>query len=280
MFSPIIPATDSLVELLGLLTTATPGILGRQVPLCITVTGSGGKTSFMKAMARHFANQDKRVLFSTTTRLLHPDIYEYDCDVYILDGDRKKLPQVPVYGEIVFFGNFDGEKIACPGEALLEEVFKSFDVVLIEGDGARHLPLKIHAARDPVIPSFTNMVVAVMGLSALGQRLDVVSVFLVDRYRLLTQDTDIFVSPAVYRRLLEHPQGVLKGVEGQTVVVMMNQSDVVDEVQLLMMQEAMMALDASRPMIVIAGSVQKDAVCWCISNGGDVYSEGATYAVI
>jgi probable selenium-dependent hydroxylase accessory protein YqeC len=268
------------VELLGLFTTATPSTIDKHAPLSITVTGSGGKTSFMKVMARHFANQNKRVLFTTTTRLLHPDTYEYDCDVYILDGDRKKLPQVPVYGEIVFFGIFDGEKIACPGEALLEDVAKDYDVVLIEGDGARHLPLKIHAAWDPVIPSFTHTVVAVMGLSALGKILDASTMFLVDRYRLLTQDTDASVSPAVYRRLLDHPQGVLKGVQGQTIVVMLNQSDVVDEVQLLMMQKAMMALNASKPMIVIAGSVQKDAVCWCISNGGDVYSKGATYAVI
>ncbi len=234
----------------------------------------------MKALARHFANRNKRVLFSTTTRLLHPDNYEYGCDVYVLDGEKDKLPQVPVYGEIVFYGSYDGEKIACPGDALLEEVSKGYDVVLLEGDGARHLPLKIHAVRDPVIPPFTHVIVAVMGLSALGQRLDANSIFLADRYRLLSQDTNAYVTPALYRSLMEHPQGVLKGVEGLTTVVVLNQSDAVDTTQLQMVKESMMALNLSKHLVIVAGSIRKDIVSWCISNGGEVTSEGATCAAI
>jgi probable selenium-dependent hydroxylase accessory protein YqeC len=280
MFLSIKPATCSLVELLGSYAMATYDSIEANNPICITVTGSGGKTSIMEALARHLADHDWRVLFSTTTRLLHPDNHEYGCDVYVLDGDAKKIPPIPTYGEIVFFGSFDGEKIACPGEALLQAVSKDFDVVLLEGDGARHLPLKIHAERDPVIPSFTNIVVAVMGLSALGQRLDASSMFLEDTYRLLTEDTDAFVSPTLYRRLVEHPQGVLKGVYGQLTVVVLNQSDVVDTEQLRKVKESMMALRVEDPITILAGSIKEDIVCWCISNGRDVFSEGATHAVI
>ena len=45
-----------------------------------------------------------------------------------------------------------------------------FDYVLAEADGSKRLPLKAHAAWEPVIPAATANVVWVVGASGLGKR--------------------------------------------------------------------------------------------------------------
>ena len=51
------------------------------------------------------------------------------------------------------------------------------DVLLIEADGARRLPLKAPRDHEPVIPPDTSLVVPVAGIDALGQPLDEEHVF-------------------------------------------------------------------------------------------------------
>ncbi|MCP4450986.1 MAG: putative selenium-dependent hydroxylase accessory protein YqeC, partial [Planctomycetes bacterium] len=54
--------------------------------------------------------------------------------------------------------------------ALLESPL--FDLILIEGDGARMRPVKAPAGHEPVVPQQTNMMVGCIGLDCLGQSLD------------------------------------------------------------------------------------------------------------
>lgn len=44
------------------------------------------------------------------------------------------------------------------------------DYVIVEADGSKRLPLKAHAAHEPVIPPETSRTVCVVGLSGLGRR--------------------------------------------------------------------------------------------------------------
>lgn len=49
------------------------------------------------------------------------------------------------------------------------ELIALADYVLLEADGSKRLPLKAHLPHEPVIPAEANQVIAVLGLSGLGQ---------------------------------------------------------------------------------------------------------------
>lgn len=51
----------------------------------------------------------------------------------------------------------------------LDELAQRFDYVLAEADGSKRLPLKAHAAWEPVIPAGTANVIWILGASGLGK---------------------------------------------------------------------------------------------------------------
>ena len=59
-------------------------------------------------------------------------------------------------------------KLSAPAESL-DQLAQRFDYVLAEADGSKRLPLKAHAAWEPVIPAATANVVWVVGASGLGK---------------------------------------------------------------------------------------------------------------
>ena len=73
-------------------------------------------------------------------------------------------------GSICQAGVLDPEtgKLSAPAEPL-NELAQRFDYVLAEADGSKRLPLKAHAAWEPVIPDATANVVWVVGASGLGK---------------------------------------------------------------------------------------------------------------
>ena len=75
-----------------------------------------------------------------------------------------------VRGSICQAGVLDPEtgKLSAPAEPL-GELARRFNYVLAEADGSKQLPLKAHAAWEPVIPAATANVVWVVGASGLGK---------------------------------------------------------------------------------------------------------------
>ena len=75
-----------------------------------------------------------------------------------------------VRGSICQAGVLDPQtgKLSSPVEPL-DQLAQRFDYVLAEADGSRRLPLKAHAAWEPVIPAATANVVLVVGASGLGK---------------------------------------------------------------------------------------------------------------
>jgi probable selenium-dependent hydroxylase accessory protein YqeC len=215
----------------------------------------------MEKLAYRLARQlDRRVIISTTTRLASPADHSYPCDHMVLDGDLSGLDSHPEAGEVVLFGMMESGKIAYPGVETLDALATRCDVLLLEGDGARHRPLKIHTDRDPIVPPQTQLVIALMGLSAYGKPLDEDSCYLTERYRELTGDRLHTIGAGMYRRLLDHPQGVFKGVSGQRVVLVLNQSELIDPADFDRLKTEMTAGWTGIPYLFVAGSVQKDIV--------------------
>jgi probable selenium-dependent hydroxylase accessory protein YqeC len=230
----------------------------RSIPRCITVTGSGGKTTTVEQLARFWADRGQSVLVTTSTRMAHPSIHTYPFEQFVpytSGGDG--LPE-PRGGQVVLFGLESSDKLAAPPMETIARLSKLFDRILVEGDGARGLPLKIHAQRDPVIPEVTGLVIVIVGLSPLGRYLDEQVMYLEDRFRLLTRYDGALVTPQLYRSLLEHPEGLLKGSAALPVVVFCNQSDAISAEEAESVLEALADGWQGKPFDIVCGSWHLD----------------------
>ncbi len=119
--------------------------------------GGGGKTSAIRVLAAYL-RQYGSVLVCTTTHI-HPP-----ADLPFCEARTKPLP----FGACVCVGTPEGYKIIAPRQPLAA-LMQLADYVLVEADGAKHLPLKAHAAHEPVIPDEATAVLAVLGLDGIGK---------------------------------------------------------------------------------------------------------------
>jgi len=118
----------------------------------ISVTGAGGKTSLISAWAHELADSGKSVIITTTTHMFRPERMEED-GIRVIAADDPEDPG----------------KLTAPPEDVLAHLKDEADVVLIEADGSRRMPLKWPAGHEPVIPDYTDITVCVAGLSAIGK---------------------------------------------------------------------------------------------------------------
>ena len=130
-------------------------------------------------------------------------------------------------GGICQAGVLDPEtgKLSAPAEPL-NELAQRFDYVLAEADGSKRLPLKAHAAWEPVIPAAAANVVWVVGASGLGKPVTEV----VHRPELFCERcgcklTDI----ATPERVAQVLNAEMRAMELSTARVMLNQVDTLSD---------------------------------------------------
>lgn len=135
-----------------------------KAPFVITLVGAGGKTSLIRRLAFEGRNRGLRVLVVTTTHMYRPSRFG------VLSGSAEDVKRQLLDQGLAVAGNAAGEqKISFVGEELYREICPMADLVLVEGDGSRRLPVKAPGSNEPVIPENSDLVLAVCGLSALGQ---------------------------------------------------------------------------------------------------------------
>ena len=174
----------------------------------VSVVGAGGKTSLIFAWARELASAGKNVVITTTTHMYRPERMEED-GIRIVVSDDPERP----------------DKVSAPPAEVLDSLRDTADVVLIEADGSRRMPLKWPADREPVIPDYTDVTVCVAGLSALGRRTaDVVynAEGLPDVLKRETADMNLI------HAIVSSRDGGQKGVRGDYRVFMNQVDDDID----------------------------------------------------
>ncbi|HKL58808.1 MAG TPA: selenium cofactor biosynthesis protein YqeC [Sphaerochaeta sp.] len=185
---------------------------------CLALTGSGGKTTAMVHLAKHYAEKNLRVLVSTTTKLLLPKDREYGCDTYFLDD--RALSYHPAQGERVFYTHVEHKAVAPPLKNL-ETLLGRYDVLLLEADGSRNLGLKLHTQADPVVPAFVTGTLALVAMGLEGKPF---REHCFGSKPYLKEFPDEWVSLATYSKLFTHKQGILKRMQGRSLVLC-NQSN-------------------------------------------------------
>lgn len=208
-------------------------------PGITAIIGSGGKSTLLKMLGLELMRAGERVLLCTTTHMFPVAGVPWDGSSRRLDAVPWKPGALHVLGctceacagmsrgSICQAGVLDPQtgKLSAPVEPL-NELAQRFDYVLAEADGSKRLPLKAHAAWEPVIPAATANVVWVVGASGLGKPVAEVA----HRPELFCERcgcelTDI----ATPQRVAQVLNAELQALELSTARVMLNQVDTLSD---------------------------------------------------
>ncbi len=159
----------------------------------ISLIGAGGKTTLMFTLANCLARAGKKVLTTTTTKILKP-LPEQSPKLIISDSVSGILSQSKTF--------FNHENHLTAGHDLLEpkgkvlgfaplvirDLWESalFDWIIVEADGADRKPLKVCADHEPVVPDMSTHVIALAGLSVIGRPLNDDWVFRAKKFSEIT----------------------------------------------------------------------------------------------
>ena len=199
----------------------------------VAFTGSGGKTTAMLRLAAELVARGGRVLITTTTHIYPPDAQQFPATVIensleaLVRGARSALEGHPAV--ILARGLGADGKLVGIDPGWIEQLPKQLNVthLLVEADGSRGRPFKAPAAHEPAIPPSADLVVAVVGLSVIGQRLSEEFVHRPERVAALAgSQLGDTVSPALVAAVLRHREGSTRGAPvGAGVVALLNQAD-------------------------------------------------------
>ena len=117
------------------------------------------------------------------------------------------------------------QKLKMPDPDWMRQAMALADLVLIEADGSKRLPCKVPATHEPVILPETEVVIAVLGLSALEQPLKECCFRLEEAEKLLEADADHLLSCEDMAKILASEEGLRKDVGGRKYVAVLNQCD-------------------------------------------------------
>jgi len=136
---------------------------------CISVIGSGGKTTFLRYLSKRLQGT---VILTTSTHIFpFPEVPLVDVAQMnreqALDAVRSALTR----SRIVCLGKSEPSgKLADPSPVLpFENLLKEADHILVEADGAAGRPLKAHRPWEPVIPASSDWTVCMVGAYGIGK---------------------------------------------------------------------------------------------------------------
>ena len=131
--------------------------------MIIAIVGSGGKTTLLKKLAEQYHDEGKTVFVTTTTHMFIEE------DTLLTDDPNAIIRALREKG-FAMAGVQKKKKIKALSKETFDAVCPYADVVLVEADGSKRLPLKYPNASEPVIPENTNEILVVCGLNAIGQK--------------------------------------------------------------------------------------------------------------
>jgi probable selenium-dependent hydroxylase accessory protein YqeC len=212
--------------------------LGLKAKELISLVGAGGKTTLMFRLARDLVTGGKKVVTATTTKILEPSSGE--TSFLFVDRDEEKLKQsvfshIDKYKHITIASERLGSrKLKGVSSSLLNDLWSSYEIdyLIIEADGASGRPIKAPREGEPVIPSNTTLVVAILGVDGVEMELKEENAFQAKRISKMAgipiggRMTDEGMAV-----LMTDPGGIFKGVPPSSrVIAFLNKVDIPDGV--------------------------------------------------
>lgn len=133
-----------------------------------SVIGGGGKTTLLRSLADELVAEGKTVILATTTHFL-----PFSGIDTVVSTDEFEVARQLKAQRVICVGTPAHEarnagKLA-PSRIAPHDLASLADFVLVEADGSRHMPVKAHSDREPVIPDGSDLTITVIGASAFGK---------------------------------------------------------------------------------------------------------------
>lgn len=197
----------------------------------IAFVGAGGKTTAMLLLANELVDAGFTVIVTTTTKMANTEKQAIG-DYLAIDEAEPPDPvsisaRVKKKGALFLYADEIPGKVRGFSAASVDDYIRSIagcDVILIEADGSRRLPLKAAFEHEPVLPETTTKIVTVAGLNALGTELDADHVYGLSQIKdYLGPELPERVTPEVFSAILLHPSLTLKDTRaGRQRYVLLN----------------------------------------------------------
>jgi len=197
-------------------------------PLIISIVGAGGKTHLSDWLSDFFYVQGERVCVTTTTKMYLPESDRFDNLVNLseqtLAGISLQTPSSNFLYQKRLPNHTATEQTKVKGlsQQTIQTIIDSnlFSVLIIEADGAKHLPIKAPALHEPCIADSSQVVIGVTGAEAIFCKADSQHIHRWSEFSALTDcQSGMKIDQAVLKRLLESPQGLFKGAPEQAVKI-------------------------------------------------------------
>jgi len=184
----------------------------------VALVGGGGKTTLMSALADELRLKGYRFVISTTTKVWNREALNWPNVLFDpsdpasheeLKAALKKHGHAFAGRRVLESGKVEG---ISPGlaDALYREA--EIDYLILEADGAAGRPVKAPAGHEPVIPSSATVVVAIMGIEAVGAPLEDEVVFRPEQFTKITGlNLGERITPDALAKIFQSPGGLFKG---------------------------------------------------------------------
>ena len=194
--------------------------------MIIAVVGAGGKTTLGNHIGRSLAGMERRVLFTTTTKIMRPS----DTPLFLGLADNIRIlgPFMTAAKGVLSNGKLEGYS---PTDITAIAKLGLFDDIIVEADGSARRPVKAPNETEPVYPPSVDLIIGVIGLDCLGQPVDDQHVH---RAALFPRVTGAAlgerITPQHLIRLIGHPEGLFRHAPAAAAkVVFLNKYDTMDK---------------------------------------------------
>ena len=197
---------------------------GKKHNICLV--GGGGKTTVIYELAAAWAACGRKVLVLTSTHILQPADGSFAADAAAVHN----LWQQGRYA-VIGTPEFATGKLTAPPQDLYEALQLQADVILCEADGSKHHPCKAPAAHEPVLLPDSDIVLAVVGMDALGCPLAQACQRPQPAAAFLGCSLDSVIDEQMLAALLLSEQGARKNVGARAYYIVLNKCDLLKAAQ-------------------------------------------------
>ncbi|MDO4662011.1 MAG: selenium cofactor biosynthesis protein YqeC [Tissierellia bacterium] len=187
----------------------------------ISISGSGGKTTLMKKLAKMYSY--KRVLITTSTMIEVPSDVTDRIYTSINDFKRHYVGESGIYA---ITNKIKNNKFTALKEEEIYDLQRFFDLILIEADGSKKLPLKAWRSFEPVIYSNTYLTIGVMPIDLIGKDFDLDLIFNKDIFLDNYGQRDKF-DVNLYADIVNDKDGLFKNATRK--ILYMSKSDLIED---------------------------------------------------
>ena len=218
----------------------------------VSLVGAGGKTTLINQLTESL-RQKKKILVSSTTTFIKPEITMYDFMDYDYnsDYDLGSIDRPGIY--IIGKGkNLEDLVFGLTNEDI-ESISGEFDHAIIECDFSNGRPLKGFREFEPRIPATTDITVGVLDIQSLGLLVNAANIHHLDKFLELTESSiGSLVTIQHLAKIVDDDEALFKNAVGKRVLYINKVEKEVDQALALSLFET---IDVSKLDMVIEGSL-------------------------